>query len=161
VTRDAPLEMVSTSPGQTRTLGERLGRQLRAGDVVLLHGDLGAGKTTFTQGIAVGLGVVDYVQSPTFTIVSEHQGATLMLYHLDLYRLLGEADLESFGFDDYLEPRDGVSVIEWPERAANWLPDDYLLIEFSFGNGDERLLRIGVYGGFEIDLNEFEDVDGS
>jgi tRNA threonylcarbamoyladenosine biosynthesis protein TsaE len=121
--------------------------------VVLLHGDLGAGKTTLTQGIAVGLGVQDYVQSPTFTLVSELQGVQLTLYHLDLYRLNDEAELESFGYDQYLSPEDGVSVIEWPERAGEWLPDRYLLIELTSAGNDHRSIRFETKGAYDIDLN--------
>ncbi|MGH2561228.1 MAG: tRNA (adenosine(37)-N6)-threonylcarbamoyltransferase complex ATPase subunit type 1 TsaE, partial [Thermomicrobiales bacterium] len=128
-----PVVVVSQGPDETREIGERLGRLLQRGDVVLLHGDLGSGKTTLTQGIARGLGIHDYVQSPTFTLVAEHEGrgadaAPVRLYHLDLYRLADELELESFGFDQYLAPVDGVTVIEWPERAGDWLPDRYILV---------------------------------
>jgi len=127
------IEILSSDEHQTRELGQRLGRWLRIGDVVLLHGDLGAGKTTLTQGIGHGLNVASPVQSPTFTLVLEHEGTAasgepVSLYHLDLYRLAGADDLDSFGFDDYLAPTDGVSVIEWPERAATRLPERYLLV---------------------------------
>jgi len=143
------------SPEESRSLGARLGALLRSGDVVLLNGDLGAGKTTLTQGIASGLGVQDYVQSPTFTIVQEHDGRSrsgdqITLYHLDLYRLTDESDLESIGFDQYLEPMDGVSVIEWPERAAGWLPDRYVLVDLTIGGPDSRLLEIVVIGDQEF-----------
>jgi tRNA threonylcarbamoyladenosine biosynthesis protein TsaE len=141
------IELVSASAEQTREIGAGIGRRVRAGDLILLHGDLGAGKTTLAQGIARGLGVEGYVQSPTFTLVSEHEGRTadgepIRLYHLDLYRLAGEEDLESFGFDDYLEPIDGVSLIEWPERAETRLPDAYLLIHLEHLGEDKRRLLI-------------------
>ena len=148
------IEVLSNSPEETQRLGERLGHQLAIGDVVLLHGDLGAGKTALTQGIAVGLGVRDYVQSPTFTLVAEHEGESLKLYHLDLYRLDDAGALESLGFDQYLEMIDGVSVIEWPERAGRWLPDDFLLIELAFAGEDKRLLRLECRGAIEINLGE-------
>jgi tRNA threonylcarbamoyladenosine biosynthesis protein TsaE len=127
------IQFVTDSAEQTRQLGARLGRLLRAGDVVLLHGDLGSGKTTLAQGIARGLGVRDDVQSPTFTLVAEHEGRAvdggpIRLYHLDLYRLAGAADLDSFGWEDYLAPADGVAVVEWPERAGSWLPEEYFLV---------------------------------
>jgi tRNA threonylcarbamoyladenosine biosynthesis protein TsaE len=130
-----------------------IGARLRAGDVVLLHGDLGAGKTTLTQGIAAGLGVRDHVQSPTFTLVSEHPGASLTLYHVDLYRLSDPAELETFGFDDLLRPSDGVSVIEWPERAGEWLPEDYLAIELAVAGPDQRRITISRAGAIAIDLD--------
>ena len=144
--RGQGIDLVSSSAEQTREIGARLGRRLRAGDLVLLHGDLGAGKTTLAQGIARGLGVEGYVQSPTFTLVNEHEGRTVdgrtaRLYHLDLYRLAGEEDLESFGFDDYLAPADAVSLVEWPERAADRLPDTYLLVRLEpLAEGKRRLL---------------------
>lgn len=133
MTDHPPSEFLSTDAAETRAFGTRLAQQLRVGDVVLLHGDLGAGKTTLTQGIAQGLGVTEPVQSPTFTLVAEHlgytaDGAPIRLYHLDLYRLGGEDDLEEIGFDDLLAPRDGISIIEWPERAGRWLPERFILV---------------------------------
>ncbi len=123
----------TTTSAETRSLGVRFASALLPGDVILLHGDLGAGKTTLTQGIARGLGITGPVQSPTFTLVAEHNGRAsdgtpLRLYHLDLYRLGDEDDLAAIGFDDLLAPSDGVSIIEWPERAGAWLPDAYVLI---------------------------------
>lgn len=143
----APLELISRSADETRTIGVRLGRSLRSGDVVLLHGDLGSGKTTLTQGIAQGLGVAGEVRSPTFTLVGEHaghtaHGAPLLLYHLDLYRLPGPEELESFGFEEYLTPTGGVAVIEWPERAGDWLPDAYLLVRLDQLGDDTRRLTL-------------------
>jgi tRNA threonylcarbamoyladenosine biosynthesis protein TsaE len=163
------LDLVSNSADQTREIGARLGRRLRTGDLVLLHGDLGAGKTTLAQGIARGLGVAGPIQSPTFTLVNEYQrridrdsdssgGEPVRLYHLDLYRLAGDADLDSFGFDDYLAPTDGVSLIEWPERAATRLPDSYLLVRLEhLGDGKRRLVIEPVpasasYAGWMTDL---------
>jgi tRNA threonylcarbamoyladenosine biosynthesis protein TsaE len=141
----ASVVAISRNEAETRAIGERLGRVLWPGDVVLLHGDLGAGKTTLAQGIARGLGVAGYVQSPTFTLVHEHDGLTadgapVRLYHLDLYRLGGEEDLDSFGFDDYLAPSDGITLIEWPERAASRLPGAYLLVRLApVGAGERRI----------------------
>ena len=125
-----------------RALGERLAAGLRAGDVLMLHGDLGAGKTTLTQGIASGLGVDGPVQSPTFTLVREHRGRELMLYHLDLYRLDDPDELENLGYETYLEPEDGVSVIEWPERAGDWIPDRFTLVQIEHLGGDRRQVTI-------------------
>jgi tRNA threonylcarbamoyladenosine biosynthesis protein TsaE len=141
------IEFVTDSAEQTRELGARLGRLLRAGDVVLLHGDLGSGKTTLAQGIARGLGVRGYAHSPTFTLVAEHEGRTgdgepIRLYHLDLYRLAGERDLDSFGWEDYLAPTDGVTVVEWPERAGSWLPEEYFLVRLEPVGADRRRLLV-------------------
>lgn len=126
--------------------GRSLSERLSGGDVVLMHGDLGAGKTTLTQGIAAGIGVSDPVQSPTFTLVREHQGRKLTLYHLDLYRLEDPSELESVGYEMYLEPHNGVSVIEWPERAGDWLPESFWLIEISHIGGDRRAVDIRRVG---------------
>lgn len=135
------------SAGEMRALGGRLARHLKAGDVVLLHGDLGAGKTTLVQGIAEGFGVVEAVQSPTFTLVAEHEGRTqdgtgLKLYHLDLYRLTDPAELESFGYESYLQPADGISLIEWPERADSWLPDRFLLVRIDYAAEGARAVTL-------------------
>jgi tRNA threonylcarbamoyladenosine biosynthesis protein TsaE len=139
----AAVELTSDSADETRTIGERLGRLARPGDVILLQGDLGTGKTTLTQGIARGLGIAEYVQSPTFILVAEYDGRAadgtpLRLYHLDLYRLEGETDLDSIGFGDYLEPADGISVVEWPERAGGDLPESYLLVRIALADEDRR-----------------------
>ena len=144
---DTPLNIVSRSEEETRALGATIGGLLQPGDVVLLHGDLGSGKTTLTQGIAKGLGIDDYVQSPTFTLVAEHAGITsenaqLMLYHLDLYRLTNPAELESFGYEDLVTQSEGVVVVEWPERAGDNLPDEYLLIIIDPMGPGERLLTL-------------------
>ena len=143
------MNITSSSSVQTQAIGAHLARILHPGDVILLHGDLGAGKTTLTQGIAEGLGIVGPVQSPTFTLVAEHDGhlndgTPIRLYHLDLYRLGGEADLEDIGFEDLLGPADGVSVLEWPERAGAWLPDRYVLVRIETMPDSGRLLTISA-----------------
>jgi tRNA threonylcarbamoyladenosine biosynthesis protein TsaE len=114
--------------------GRDLAAELQVGDVVLLHGDLGAGKTTLVQGIAAGLGVVEPIQSPTFGLVAEHRGllhngVAVAIHHLDLYRLDSPDDLEELGYEQYIAPIDGISLIEWPERAEDWLPDRFLLLK--------------------------------
>ncbi len=110
----------------TRRLGERLGQLMAAGDVVLLTGDLGAGKTTLVQGLAAGLGVSDPVVSPTFALVHELAGR-VSLRHLDLYRLTGQ-DLEHLGAEEWFEP-DAVVAVEWAERLGSFLPAERLEIE--------------------------------
>ena len=146
-TTDEQLEI--TSAEARRALGRSLAARLRGGDVVLLHGDLGAGKTTLAKGIAAGLGVGEAVQSPTFTLVAEHRGTSLMLYHLDLYRLDDPSELESFGYEAYLAPGDGVSVIEWPERAGDWLPVAFWLVQIGHLGGDRRSVTIRRVGDTE------------
>lgn len=126
--------------------GREFAARLRPGDVVLIHGDLGAGKTTLTQGVAEGLGVEGAVQSPTFTLVREHEGRAMRLYHLDLYRLDDPDELENIGYETYLDPPDGVSLIEWPERAGEWLPATFWLIRIDHLGGDQRRLQVQRYG---------------
>lgn len=104
----------------TRAFGERLGRHLPLGTVLLLAGDLGAGKTTLTQGLATGLGVTDTVGSPTFSLIAEYPGRRGALYHADLYRLKDAADVESTGLLDYLDRDDGLMVVEWFDRWPDW-----------------------------------------
>jgi len=134
------------SPEEMQRLGEMIAAGLGVGDVLMLHGDLGAGKTTLTQGIAAGLGVREPVQSPTFTLVREHRGRELTLYHLDLYRLVDPDELESLGYEVYLDPPDGVSVIEWPERAGDWLPESFTVVRIDHLGGDRRRVTIERIG---------------
>lgn len=139
--------VITESAEQTQRLGEAVGRLLQPGDVVLLHGDLGAGKTTLTQGLARGLGIAAIVQSPTFTLVAEHEGTTpdgapVRLYHLDLYRLAGDDDLDSFGWDQFLAPTDGIVIVEWPERAGPRLPDEYLLVRLDPAGPSRRRIAL-------------------
>lgn len=127
-------------------LGRELAANLTIGDVLMLHGDLGAGKTTLTQGVAEGLGIEGPVQSPTFTLVREHDAPTMRLYHLDLYRLDDPDDLEDIGYEVYINPPDGVSLIEWPERAGDWLPERFTIIQIEHLGGDRRSVHISQYG---------------
>jgi tRNA threonylcarbamoyladenosine biosynthesis protein TsaE len=145
----SPLEIVTHSPAETAAIGEVLALCLRDGDVVLLHGDLGAGKTTLTKGIASALGVKDVVSSPSFSLVNEydtgHAAAVTRLYHLDLCRLRSADDLASIGFDDFMAPADGITVVEWPERASTALPERFLLVEIeTIGSGSRRLRFIAI-----------------
>lgn len=107
---------------ETEALGETLARRLGPGDVVAYRGDLGAGKTAFTRGLARGLGCTGRVTSPTFTVVNEYEGR-LPLFHFDLYRLEGEDALYDIGWEDYLD-RGGVCAVEWSERAEEALPPE-------------------------------------
>jgi tRNA threonylcarbamoyladenosine biosynthesis protein TsaE len=140
------LEVTTEDSVHTEAIGAALANWLREGDVVLLHGDLGAGKTTLAKGIAQALRIDAVVSSPSFALVNEYDGGLLApvtkLYHLDLYRLHVVEELASIGFEDYIAPTDGVTLIEWPERAAEVLPDRYLLIEFTAIGENRRRLRI-------------------
>lgn len=124
-------------------LGRALGRRLRAGDVVCLRGELGAGKTTFTQGLAAGMGVSGAVASPTFTLAHEHPGPT-PLYHIDAYRLDSAEELWEIGFEEYLRAG-GVVVIEWCERVSEALPDERLTLLLEHA-GDARLVSLLPHG---------------
>ncbi|MCF6093740.1 tRNA (adenosine(37)-N6)-threonylcarbamoyltransferase complex ATPase subunit type 1 TsaE [Microaerobacter geothermalis] len=124
------------SPEETKGLAERLASYLQSGDVITLEGDLGAGKTCFTQGIARGLDIKDVVNSPTFTLIKEYQGK-LPLYHMDVYRL--ENTLDDLGFDEYFYG-DGVSVIEWASFIEDLVPQERL--EVSIRHLGENMRKI-------------------
>lgn len=112
---------LTNGPEETEALGERLARRLEAGAVVAYTGDLGAGKTAFTRGLARGLGIEDAVTSPTYTIVNEYPGK-IPLFHFDMYRLSSSEDLFDIGWEDYLA-RGGVIAVEWSERVEDVLED--------------------------------------
>ena len=135
------------SPEETRALAARLGARLGAGDTLCLIGDLGAGKTTFTQGLALGLGLPpeEPVNSPTFTLVAEHPGGRVPLVHLDVYRLTGSADLYDLAFDEYLSG-DGVVVIEWADKITEALPADRLDILLTSDAPDTRQIIMTAQG---------------
>lgn len=138
-------ELTLTSREKTIELGKRIGEQMQSGDVLVLDGDLGAGKTTFTKGIAAGLAIPDIIKSPTFTIIHEYQDGRLPLYHMDAYRLEngGAADL---GLEEYFDG-DGVCVVEWAEFVAEELPADFLAIHFKRTADDEtRILAFEPHG---------------
>ncbi len=123
-----------------------LAGQLRAGDVLLLYGSLGAGKTTFTQLVArnLGVGENDYVSSPSFALVHEYQGR-LPVFHMDLYRLAGEDDVEASGLLEYFEV-EGIVVVEWPERLGAFTPEDYLAIRLNRDNVENPILTLTAQG---------------
>ena len=139
------LTIKSTSPDDTHCIGFRIGQQVQPGDVILLLGELGTGKTCLTQGIARGLGVEGYVRSPTFVLVSEHHGR-IPLYHMDIYRLNDISEVLDIGLEEYMEGF-GVCVIEWADRAINAFPSDCLVIRFTYDIEDNRLLDIDCEGG--------------
>jgi tRNA threonylcarbamoyladenosine biosynthesis protein TsaE len=159
---ETALEIVSRSPAETAAIGEVLAGSLRNGDVVLLHGDLGAGKTTLAKGIASALAIEDVVSSPSFSLVNEYgtggAAAVTRLYHLDLYRLQGEDDLASIGFDDFMAPADGVTLVEWPERASTALPERFLLVEIEPVGPGSRRLRFSATPDDEISTHRFESI---
>ncbi|MBS4193240.1 tRNA (adenosine(37)-N6)-threonylcarbamoyltransferase complex ATPase subunit type 1 TsaE [Bacillus sp. FJAT-49705] len=132
-----PFEFSSSKPEETIEFSKSLARLLKAGDVIALEGDLGAGKTTFTKGLALGLEIKKNVNSPTFTIIKEYQGR-LPLYHMDVYRV--EDSFEDLGFDEYFDGN-GVTVVEWAHLIAEQLPEELLTIYLYLGeNGSRRLV---------------------
>lgn len=128
--------LISHSPEETQKLGRRIGELAQAGDVYLLVGNLGAGKTCLTQGIATGLGIREYTLSPTFVLVREYKGR-LPLYHIDLYRLDRIEEIADLGLDEYL-CGEGVCVIEWAEKGLSLLPGEHLLVRIDFISENER-----------------------
>jgi tRNA threonylcarbamoyladenosine biosynthesis protein TsaE len=130
--------VVTASADETRALAARLALALSPASVVALHGDLGAGKTTFVQGFAKGLGIQEMVTSPTFNIFTLHRGAGRTLLHLDAYRLESAAQLDALMLEDFLVPPWWLAV-EWPSRIAGWLPATALHLEFGHFAGPERL----------------------
>lgn len=140
--RDLNVRIVhSESPEETRRLGRKLGGKLCAPAVVLLCGSLGTGKTTLARGLAEGLGLADpaLVHSPSFTIVNVYQGR-IPIYHVDLYRLNGERDLDSIGLEDFMG-REGITIVEWGERLP-YAGAVALIIELEDAGGDSRILRV-------------------
>ena len=144
------MEFITHSPEQTEEIGAALGKILKAGTILAYEGDLGAGKTAFTRGLARGLGAKDMVTSPTYTIVNEYLSGRLPLFHFDMYRLASAEDLWDIGWEDYLD-RNGVCAVEWSENVTGALEMPvYVTIE-KLG---ESARQITIEGG--IDLAAFE-----
>ena len=136
------MRYVTNSEEETEALGARLAAVLTPGTVVAFTGDLGAGKTAFTRGLARGLGVTDRVTSPTFTIVNEYEGGRLPLFHFDMYRLGSADELFHIGWEDYLA-RGGVCAVEWSENVAGALEEGAILVDICRGALDgQRIVSI-------------------
>ncbi len=136
------MEYITNSAEQTEQLGEKLAGAVSAGTVIAYTGDLGAGKTAFTRGLARGLGIDGRVTSPTFTIVNEYEGGRLPLFHFDMYRLESSDELFDIGWEDYLA-RGGVCAVEWSENVDDALDDSCIRVDIRRGDGDhQRLIRI-------------------
>lgn len=129
---------------EAEQFGENFSKLVQAGDVVLLNGDLGVGKTTFTRGLARGLGIKKNVKSPTFTLIREYKDGRLPLYHMDAYRLESSPD-EDLGFDEYFQGN-GVTVVEWPQFIKDEVPDDHISVNIKRQNEDDRQISIKLYG---------------
>ena len=144
------LELISHSPEQTQKFGVRIGELALAGDIFLLVGALGAGKTCLTQGIAWGLNIQEYALSPSFIIVRELYGR-LPLYHMDLYRLDHIEEIAELGLDDYLYGN-GVCVIEWAEKGLAILPAEHLLIRINYLSDTERSFQLNPNGKRYVEI---------
>jgi tRNA threonylcarbamoyladenosine biosynthesis protein TsaE len=138
------LEIISHSPEETQKIGVRLGELALPGDIFLLVGGLGAGKTCLTQGIAWGLNIKEYAASPSFVVIRELHGR-LPLYHIDFYRLDHLEEIAELGLDDYLYGK-GVCVLEWAEKGLSLLPEEHLLIEIGYLSDTERRLKFKPSG---------------
>ncbi len=138
-----PARFRSATVGATRKVGERIGRLLRAGDVVLLSGELGAGKTVLAQGIGKGLGVADPIKSSSFVIMNEYDGR-VRLYHADLYRLEAPEQVAELAIDE-LAAR-GVLVVEWPERAPGEMPPECLAVRIDYDGARARTIEVEAAG---------------
>ncbi len=134
---------LTTSREETVSLGTQLGRLCEAGDVLLLFGELGAGKTSLIQGVASGLDVGEYTFSPSFVLVREYQGR-LVLYHMDFYRMESVEEVADLGIDDYLYG-DGVCAVEWADRGVGLLPEKHLHIELQYVPNADQSRQVQVY----------------
>lgn len=143
------MTFVTHSPAETERLGEKLAEKLTPGAVLAYRGELGAGKTAFTRGLARGLGYTEPVTSPTYTIVNEYLGGRLPLFHFDMYRLSSAEDLWDIGWEDYLD-RGGVCAVEWSENVAEALPD---AITITIRKVDDTTRQITVEGADYEDLS--------
>ena len=136
------MDFITNREEETEVLGARLAQRLGPGAVVAFTGDLGAGKTAFTRGLARGLGIADRVASPTFTIVNEYEGGRLPLFHFDMYRLGSSDELFDIGWEDYLA-RGGVCAVEWSENVAGALEEGAILVDICRGALDgQRIVSI-------------------
>ena len=141
------MKIITNSPDETIKTAQKLGAILKAGDVIAYKGGLGAGKTTFTRGLAIGLGLNDDVTSPTFALVNEYCGKNLNIYHFDMYRIQTESDLESSGFYDY-DFKNNIAVIEWSENISDFLPKNTICITINTLDEFKREIIIEDGGRF-------------
>ena len=140
------MEFITHSPEETEEIGAKLGKLLSPGTILAYEGDLGAGKTAFTRGLARGLGATDMVTSPTYTIVNEYLSGRLPLFHFDMYRLASSDDLWDIGWEDYLE-RGGVCAVEWSENVDDAM-ENAILVTIEKTGEDSR--RITIEGGTDL-----------
>ena len=142
------ITVTTASAEETIAFAKKIGAILKGGDIIAYKGGLGAGKTTFTRGLAIGMGLPDEVSSPTFALVNEYRGKTLTLYHFDMYRIMNEEALETTGFYDYISD-DCVIAVEWSENIADCLPKNIITVTIENTGEEER--RIEVKGDERFD----------
>ena len=149
------LDCISHSEAQTQRLGLRLGTLVMPGSVVLLEGTMGAGKTVFAQGVALGLEVKEQVTSPSYTLIKEYHSGRLPFFHIDLYRIGSNDSLWSLGLEEYIDG-DGICVIEWARKVRDFLPETWLLINIEIMNDTKRTLHFESEGDrFQKILHEY------
>ena len=141
--------VITNSAAETRELGKRLAEKLKAGDVILLEGDLGAGKSEFARGVAKGLGVTETVTSPSFTILNVYESGKLPLYHFDWYRLESSEELYELGMDEYLGGN-GIALVEWPTQCPDAVPEECLRIRITATGENSRQIEMEPCGGFRM-----------
>lgn len=145
------MEFITHSPEETEKIGEALAKSLQPGTILAYRGDLGAGKTAFTRGLARGLGCKETVTSPTYTIVNEYLGGRLPLFHFDMYRLASSDDLWDIGWEDYLE-REGVCAVEWSENVQDAMEDAITVTIEKLGESTRRITIEGGQGYADFSL---------
>ena len=145
------MEFITHSPEETEKIGEALAKSLRPGTILAYRGDLGAGKTAFTRGLARGLGCKETVTSPTYTIVNEYLGGRLPLFHFDMYRLASSDDLWDIGWEDYLE-REGVCAVEWSENVQDAMEDAITVTIEKLGENTRQITIEGGQGYADFSL---------
>lgn len=145
------MEFITHSPEETEKIGEALAKNLQPGTILAYRGDLGAGKTAFTRGLARGLGCKETVTSPTYTIVNEYLGGRLPLFHFDMYRLASSDDLWDIGWEDYLE-REGVCAVEWSENVADAMENAVTVTIEKLGENTRRITIEGGQGYADFSL---------
>ena len=145
------MEFITNSPEETDKIGEALAKSLQPGTILAYRGDLGAGKTAFTRGLARGLGCKETVTSPTYTIVNEYLGGRLPLFHFDMYRLASSDDLWDIGWEDYLE-REGVCAVEWSENVQDAMEDAITVTIEKLGENTRQITIEGGQGYADFSL---------
>lgn len=148
------MEIITNSEKETIELGKKVAPQLKIGDIIVLSGDLGSGKTKFTEGILTYFGLENEISSPTFTIVNEYHTNDIPIFHFDVYRLSDIDEFYAIGGEEYFDR--GISIIEWGELIEDILPDDYIKITFerSYEEENKRMINIDCHGNTNIRIEE-------